>query len=282
MIWGSAFVAQRMGMSHIGPFTFNGIRFALGAVALVPLVGHSFPYGVIRRAHRVDMSGASPVAIGLFTGIVLFGAAALQQIGLVYTTAGKAGFITGLYVVIVPLLGLIWGHRPHVAGWGAVGLATFGLYLLSITEAFTFAPGDLWELGGAFLWAVHMVLLGRFAPRADPLRLARMQYLVCSGLSLVVAVAAESVTAAALWAASGAIVYGGMLSVGIAYTLQVVAQRKAPPAHAAIILSMEGVFAAVAGWLVLGETLTPRALCGCALMLVAMLMAQLRPFGTNM
>jgi drug/metabolite transporter (DMT)-like permease len=275
VIWGSAFVAQRVGMSHVGPLTFNGLRFALGALVLLPLAwrGDRPPLG-----HGGDDPGKNPWTVlwgGGLAGVVLFSGAALQQVGLVYTTAGKAGFITGLYVIIVPLMGLFLGHRPGWGGWAGAGMAAYGLYLLSVTGAWTFAPGDLWELFGAFFWAAHVLILGWLSPRVDRLKLAWTQYMVCSVLSLIGAGLTETMSLDGIEGALIPILYGGVLSVGIAYTLQVVAQRHAPPTHAAIILSLEAVFAAMAGWLVLGEALSLKALIGCALMFSGMLSALL-------
>jgi drug/metabolite transporter (DMT)-like permease len=273
-IWGGAFVAQRVGMDHVGPLTFNGVRFALGALTLLPLAFKE-------RRKPVTLSG-SPFTTGqtmwggVSAGLVLFAGATLQQVGLVYTTAGKAGFITGLYVVLVPLLGMVWKQRPSGGGWAGAFLAAVGLYFLSVTEELTLAPGDAWELAGAFMWAGHVLVLGWLSPRAKVIWLACVQYLVCSLLSLIVAGATETITGRGLIAAAVPILYGGVFSVGVAYTLQVVAQRVAPPTHAAIILSLEAVFAAIAGCLLLGEELTLRALLGCGLMLAGMLVTQLR------
>jgi drug/metabolite transporter (DMT)-like permease len=277
VIWGAAFVAQRVGMEQVGPLTFNGIRFALGAVALLPLVLRSAPR---HAAHAAAVPGRKPGLArwgGLLAGAVLFAGATLQQVGLVYTTAGKAGFITGLYVVIVPFLGLLWGQRTDAGTWLGAGLAAVGLYFLSVTESFTIAYGDLLELVGAFLWAGHVHIVGWLAPRTNPVKLACGQFAVCSVLSLAGAGLTETVTLEAVRAAAVPILYGGLMSVGIAYTLQVVAQKDAPPAHASIILSLESVFAALAGWAVLDETLGLRAAVGCLLMFAGFLLAQLWP-----
>lgn len=277
VIWGSAFVAQRVGMSYVGPLTFNGVRFALGALILLPFArrGEGQPHPI----EGVNRNRANPFFLAWFggglAGVLLFSGAALQQVGLVYTTAGKAGFITGLYVIIVPLMGLFLGHWPGWGGWAGAGMATVGLYLLSVTEGWAFAPGDLWELFGAFFWAAHVLTLSWLSPKLDRIRLACTQYGVCSLLSLTGALVTETITVDGIYGAMGPILYGGILSVGIAYTLQVVAQRHAPPTHAAIILSLEAVFAALAGWLVLGEMLTIRALIGCGLMFSGMLSALL-------
>jgi len=276
LIWGSAFVAQRIGMNYVGPLTFNGVRFALGAIALLLLTWRR------NTIFRTDGNLLQPIITfrvfwgGTLAGLVLFVAATLQQIGLVYTTAGKAGFITGLYVIFVPLMGLFFGHRPGWGGWLGACLATIGLYLLSVTETLTFAPGDLWELSGAFFWAAHVLVLSRLSPSMNPIKLAFAQYAVCAFLSLFAAFFIEIITLDGLQKASVAILYGGILSVGLAYTLQVVAQRYVPPTHAAVILSTEAVFAALAGWLVLDEILSLRNLIGCILIFSGMLATLLR------
>jgi drug/metabolite transporter (DMT)-like permease len=275
IIWGAAFVAQRMGMEHIGPFTFNGVRFALGALALQPLIW--------RMQKGRDGAGVEPARIircGLLAGCVLFAGAALQQVGIVYTTAGKAGFITGLYVVMVPLFGLMLGQRAGVGTWLGALAAAAGLYLLSVNEDFSIAYGDVLELVGAVFWAAHVLLIGRLSPgmdATDAVKLAAAQFAVCSALSLGAGVIFEPVTWEGIRAAAVPILYGGLMSVGVAYTLQVVAQRDADPAHAAIILSLEAVFAAVTGFFLLDEVLATRALIGCGLMLGGMLLSQLKP-----
>jgi len=271
-IWGSAFVAQRVGMNHVGPLTFNGIRFALGALVLVPVVGW-------RNGRNQKSEGTlfSLIQGGIIAGVVLFAGATLQQIGLVYTTAGKAGFITGLYVIFVPILGLFWGLRLSIGGWVGAGLAASGLYLLSVTESFTLAPGDLWVLLGAIFWAVHVLVLSRLSPRLDTIKLACAQFAVCAFLSLIGAALTETLTLEGLKGATLPILYGGIFSVGTAYTLQVVAQKDAPAIHAAIILSLEAVFSAVFGWLILGEVMNNRGITGCILMLTGMLVVQICP-----
>ena len=275
IIWGGAFVAQRVGMDFVGPLTFNGVRFALGALTLLPLALRGNKNRGTGQDLDNNFSSKQAILGGGLAGLVLFAGASLQQVGLVYTTAGKAGFITGLYVVIVPILGMLWKQWP---GWGAstgAVLAAVGLYFLSVTAEFNLAPGDAWELAGAFMWATHVLILGWLSPKVDVLKLACAQYAVCSCLSLLVAGHTETITVHGLGEATIPILYGGVMSVGIAYTLQVVAQKVAPPTHAAIILSLEAVFAALAGWLILGEVLTTRGLFGCGLMLAGMVVSQL-------
>jgi len=276
IIWGTGFVAQRVGMTYVGPLTFNGARFALGAMVLLPIAGRSEPNSQMDPGLVESLTGWPALYGGVLAGLVLFVAATLQQVGLVFTSAGKAGFITGLYVIIVPLLGLFWGHRPGWGGWLGACLATGGLYLLSITGVMTFAPGDLWVLAGAFFWAVHVLLLSWLSPRMNGIKLACGQYAVCALLSLIGAGFTEDITLNGMRGALTAILYGGVISVGVAYTLQVIAQRDAPPIHAAVILSLEAVFAAIAGWLVLDEMLSTRGLIGCILMFSGMLTALLR------
>jgi drug/metabolite transporter (DMT)-like permease len=196
-------------------------------------------------------------------------------VGLVYTTAGKAGFITGLYVVIVPILGLLWGQRPGMGTWVGAFLAAIGLYFLSITQDFTISFGDFLELIGAVFWAAHVHIIGWFSPRVNSIRLAFFQFAACCVLSFLAAVIIEVITIQGLIQALIPILYGGCVSVGVAYTLQVVAQKHAHPAHAAVLLSMEAVFAALGGWLILNETLSIRGLLGCGLMLSGMLLSQL-------
>ena len=275
IIWGFAFVAQRVGMDYVGPFTFNGIRFAIGSLSLLPLV-------LMSREQRTATNKILPnpglktiLFGGAALGLALFSGASLQQIGLVYTTAGKAGFITGLYVIMVPVLGLFWKQQPKIGTWIGAILAAIGLYFLSVTEQFTIEMGDLLVLIGAIFWAAHVLIVGWLSPRINPIKLAFSQYVACSILSLITASVVELITLSSIFEAAIPILYAGLLSVGIAYTLQVIAQRDAHPAHAAILLSLEAVFAAVGGWLILGEIISPRGLVGCGLMLAGMLLSQL-------
>lgn len=269
LIWGFGFVAQRVGMDHVGPYTFNGLRFILGACCLLPLV--------LRRSRQPVLTEQQMSAwtAGLIAGVFLFAGATLQQVGLQYTTAGKAGFITGLYVVFVPIIGLLFGQRTNAGTWIGALLAVVGLYLLSIQGALQISFGDLLETIGAVFWACHVLVLGYLSPRTSPVKLAMVQFFVCGFLSLGVAFALETISLAAIAQAGIPIFYGGVISVGAGYTLQVVVQRKAHPANAAIILSLESPFAALGGWLLLNEFLSGRGLTGCMLMLGGMLVSQL-------
>ncbi|OEC50012.1 MULTISPECIES: DMT family transporter [Pseudomonadaceae] len=270
-IWGAAFVAQRLGMDAIGPFLYTGLRFALGALVLLPLL-----YLLPRGEHH------EPMNQGLLLGGVLMGLALslginLQQVGLLFTSVTNSGFITGLYVIIVPLLGLLLGHRTGMGTWIGALLAVGGMFLLSVGDNFQVARGDWLQLAGAVVWGVHVLLVGFFASRHDPVRLAILQFITCAVISLALALVLEDIRLDAIVSAGPAILYGGVIAVAIGYTLQVVAQKHAIASHAAIILSLEAVFAAIAGALMLNESLHTRGYLGCALMFVGMLVAQLWP-----
>jgi drug/metabolite transporter (DMT)-like permease len=277
VLWGAAFVAQRAAMRHMGPMTFNGVRFALGALALLPVIA----FFRRRRAVR-QTDGSTPVGSlrlhivgGVAAGLVLLLAATLQQAGIVYTTAGKAGFITGLYMPLVPILGLFLGQRTSFATWTGATLAVVGLYFLSITGPMQINRGDGLVMLCAVVWAVQVLLIGILAPKTDPLLLGLVQFSVVAVGSLIGAGWAETITMDALRAGAVPIAYGGLVSVGIAFTLQLVGQRTSPPAHAALLLSLETVFAGLTGYWILGERFGGRELAGAALMLVGMLLSQL-------
>jgi drug/metabolite transporter (DMT)-like permease len=277
MIWGSAFVAQRLSLDAIGPFLFTGLRFLLGALVVLAMLVCA------RRAALAELSKREPggarelFGAGVLLGLVLAASISLQQIGLQYTKVANAGFISSLYVVIVPLLGVLFRHRTGFGTWLGATLAALGMYFLSVNEHFSILYGDWYQLAGALVISVQMMLVGRFALRHDPLMLALVQFVTCGLACLVVGLAIEPVSLVVIERAAPTILYGGALSVGIAYTIQVVAQKHATPSHAAVIFSMEGVFAALAGWLVLGETLSARALFGCTLMLAGLIVCQVMP-----
>jgi drug/metabolite transporter (DMT)-like permease len=274
-IWGFAFVAQRSGMEVIGPFAYSATRFALGAVSLLPLLwlqrrrGTATPYPPLAPARRAGWAALA--------GLVLFAGANLQQVGLVHTTAANAGFITSLYVILVPIVGAFLGRLSGARIWVGAVLAVVGLYVLSIGEGFTMAPGDVLELLGAFFWTGHILLINRLVARMEALEIAVGQFVTCALLSLGAALLWEPAPFAGVGAATWPILYGGLLSIGVAYTLQIVAQRSAHPAHASIIMSLEALFAGVGGVLLLGEPLTARLAAGGALMLAGVVVSQLGP-----
>jgi drug/metabolite transporter (DMT)-like permease len=267
-IWGFAFVAQRIGMEHVGPFLFNGVRFALGGISLLPVF---FITG--GKSSALDRSS---LTAGALAGILLFGGASLQQIGIQYTTAGKAGFITGLYVVLVPLLGSFLGTQSGKYRWIGAFSTAIGLYLLSVNTEFSVNTGDFLVFLSAFFFACHVLYLAKVSPLQNPILLSILQYLIVSLCSILYAFHAERIQFHSLLSAWLPILYGGIFSVGIAYSLQVIAQKKAHPTHAAILLSMEGLFAAMGGALLLGERLTVRETFGAFLMLSGMVISQWR------
>lgn len=276
-IWGFAFTAQRAGLEYIGPFLFTGVRFILGVVVLAPLLLFRSRRSKLspRESDTASLLSTPKLArAGVIAGVFLFLGVSFQQVSLLYTTAGKAGFITGLYVIIVPILGMIWRQRTGTGTWIGAIFAVFGLYLLSVTSGFRIGTGDLLVLAGAFFWAFHVHVIGRYTRKADSVKLAIVQYLFCGIVSLIVAFFTESIAFEPIINAALPIAYGGICSVGIAYTLQIVAQKSAPASHAAIIMSLEGVFAVIGGFLILGETLSPRGFAGCGLMLCGMIISQ--------
>ncbi len=267
-IWGLAFVAQRAGAEAMDAFSFNAVRFALGAVSLLPLVAF-----LDRRSGSGGSWGQAMVP-GLINGLFLFGGASLQQIGVEETTAGNAGFVTGLYIVLVPLVGLAFGHRASRWLWVGVALALAGLYLLTVGEGLAVASGDWFVLAGTVFWTGHILALERFSRRCDPIRLAVAQFVVCAVLSGAVALASQPRAFAGMGDAVIPLLYGGLGSVGVAYTLQVLGQRDAKASVAALLLSLEAVFAVIGGVVLLGEVLSVRSLFGCGLMLAGILLAQ--------
>lgn len=273
IIWGAAFVAQQIGMERgLGPMTFNGLRFALGCLSLVPVLLWR------RRGRKVAFEPAKlPIAGSVWAGLFLFAAASLQQIGLQYTSSANAGFITGFYILFVPVLGLFFGHRARMSLWGGIAVSLVGLYLLSVTGDFVMSKGDVLVMVGAVLWACQILAIDRVAGDGDPIVISLLQFAVCAILSLLAAVLFENWSLEAVKAGAGAVAYAGIMSVGVAFTLQVVGQKHCPPAPAAIIMSLEAVFAAIAGYLVLYQTLTDRALIGCFLILAGVLVVQLVP-----
>ena len=274
-IWGFAFVAQRIGMDFLGAFTFNGIRFAMGSISLLPVIYFFNKKSKVENsAERVDADIKTTVKSGMIAGIVLYIAASLQQVGLIYTTAAKAGFITSLYIVLVPILGIFLKQKTRSTTWIGAVTAAVGLYFLSINENLTIEFGDLLQIIGAFFWAAHIQLIDKFVKNVDAIKLSSVQFATCSVLSLITAFIFEEVNMSGIIDAIVPLLYGGIMSAGVAYTLQAVGQRNAKPSHAAIALSMEAVFAAIGGILLLKETLPLRGYFGCALMLAGMLISQ--------
>lgn len=275
LIWGLAFVFQRIAAASVGSLTFNAARFFLGALSVIPLI-RILPRDIVdgeevRRRHAFRRA----LVPGTLAGFILFGGSVLQQMGLVGTTAGKAAFITGLYIVLVPLAGLFFRHRPGLNTWAGALTATVGLWLLSVTAAFTISRWDLLVLIGAIFWTAHILVISHFSERVPVLHMALVQYLVTACLSIIGAALTEPWVPGALAGAWIPIVYGGVFSVGIAFTLQILGQKDSPPTVASLILSLETVFAALFGGIFLHETLGFRELLGAVLMGAGMVLAQL-------
>ena len=274
-IWGFAFVAQREGMETMGPFLFNTARFFIGTVFLLPIVWYLSKKN--KSQNNKETSTKKLLFAGSIAGLFLFLAASFQQVGIQYTTAGKAGFITGLYIFFVPLIGIFFGQRTGSGTWLGAFIAVIGLYFLSINEDLSIARGDLFQLICAIFFAAHILVIGYVAKSMDPLKLSLIQYFVSAVLSFFIAVAIEVITWEMIVDTAIPLLYAGIMSIAIGYTLQVVAQQHAKSSHAAIILGLEGAFAVLGGWLILDENLSTRGLLGCGLMLSGMFLSQLLP-----
>ena len=272
VIWGSAFIAQSVGMDHIGPMTFQASRCGLGALFLIPII---FLFEKDKKRHFKNWADAKLWKTGFFCGTALFVAAGLQQVGLVYTSAGKAGFITAMYIVLVPILGLFLKRKPPVSAWISVVVAVAGLYLLSCVGASEINLGDILMLGGALGFAVQITLVDELAGDLDGLRLNCIQAFVCSVFSAVVMFLTETPTFSGIVSAAIPIGYAGICSMGIAYSLQIIGQKHLEPTPASLIMSLESVFAALCGWLLIHERMSPAELCGCALVFSAVIISQL-------
>ena len=272
MIWGFAFVAQRIGAESLGTFYFNGIRFMLGALSLIPVF-------LLFEREKFDKNKFKKTLIAaVVCGTVLFIASALQQYGIELTgSAGKAGFITGLYTVLVPIVAFVLYKKSGGIGmWAGACLAVTGLFLLSVNEGFTVEFGDLMLLIGAFFWTAHILVIDKFVENVSPLKFASLQFAVCAILNLAFAFAFESFDMKAVEAALVPLLYGGLASVGIAYTLQIISQKNSDPSTAAIIFSLESVFSAIGGAIILGEKMSVRGYIGCALIFSGIILSQIK------
>ncbi len=273
-IWGSGFVAQRAGMETLGPYSFNAARFVFAFLSLLPL----WWYMKQRHQGKPQLQESYSTVFwlgGLLAGSLLFAGFSLQQVGLQYTTAGNAGFITSIYIVIVPLLGLAMGQSTRMNTWIGIIFAVTGLYILSIWPDFQINKGDSLELIGAFFWAAHVVTMGWIAQRIrDSIGFSMLQFIVAACWAIASTVILENPSLADFKAALLPLLYAGFMVSGIAFTLQLIAQRTVNASSAALILSGEAVFALLAGWLFLEETVTVKALIGCSFMLAGLLISQ--------
>jgi drug/metabolite transporter (DMT)-like permease len=272
IVWGFAFVAQKVGMDSIGPMAYNGIRFLLGSASLLPVIWFfNKKAKTPKPPNKVNIWVA-----GLITGLVLFVAATIQQIGIVYTTAGNAGFITTMYVILVPVFGLFFKQKVNLQTWIAAIIALIGLYFLSVSEGLTIVIGDAIVFVSAFFWAAQVLLASYYAPKVNIIKLAAIQFAITGFLSLIISFFTETYDFQNIYNAIIPILYGGVLSVGLAFTLQLIGQKNVIPSHAAIILSLESLFAAIGGWLILSEQLTSTEMLGAALMLIGVILSQMK------
>lgn len=295
-VWGIAFVAQRVGMEYIGPLTFNGIRFAMAAIVLIPVA-----YFLERRPQRLqEIQTVEITADGqqnssaihtpetrkkqkrtlmiasLVCSIILFCGSTLQQMGIVTTSAGKTAFITALYIVLVPIFSMVLKHRPSLKCWIGVVFGTIGLYFLCITSTFDIAPGDLIVLIGAGFWACHILAIDYFLSKlSSPISMSMYQFALVAVISLIGAVIFEEISLSAILSSMIPLLYAGIMSGGVGFTFQILGQKHTNPTVASLILSLEAVFGAIFGFLILNEVMSTRELAGCILMFCAIIMSQL-------
>lgn len=279
MIWGFAFVAQLVGASSVGSFTFNAARFTLGGLSLIPVV-------LIFERQKTEKSRLrTTILSGMATGIILFAASTLQQLGVMYTgSAGKAGFLTGIYTVIVPIIGIFLKHKTSLNTWMGAVLAVIGLYFISFSEGFSsVGAGDIVLIIGAFMWALHIIVIDIFADRIYSLRFAMIQFIICALLSTICALLFEDISLKSVMEAKFPILYAGVMSVGVAYTCQIIGQKYADPTAASIILSTESIFSALGEAVILGLILTdwdytplsPLNYLGCGIIFCSVIISQL-------
>ena len=279
-IWGVAFVAQSVGGDQVGCFTFNGVRSLIGAVVLIPVILF------LDRQRKKELGeeeflkqrgdGKTLILGGICCGIMLCIASNFQQYGISFTTVGKAGFITALYIILVPILGLFVKKKVGAKIWFGVALATVGLYMLCMTsESFSLSRGDFLVLICAGFFSLHILIIDHFSPKCDGVRLSCIQFFVCGIISMAAAFIFENPNLEAIISGWLPILYAGVLSCGVAYTLQIVGQKNMDPTVASLILSLESVFSVLAGWVILNQTLSGRELFGCVLMFGAIILAQL-------
>ncbi len=270
-IWGVAFVAQSVGMEYVGPFTFNACRFLIGGIVLIPCIL------LFRKKNKRKEPKNQKTAVvgGICCGSILFAASSFQQFGVASTTVGKAGFITALYIVIVPLLGIFLRKRIPWSVWVSVVLAIIGMYLLCMTEGLKVGKGDIYVFVCAICFSFHILVIDYFSPKTDGVLMSCIQFFTAGIISAIMMLIFENPELSAIFAAWAPILYAGIMSCGVAYTLQVVAQKNTDPVLASLILSLESAFSLLAGWVILGQKLSPKELGGCGLVFCAIILAQI-------
>jgi drug/metabolite transporter (DMT)-like permease len=274
-IWGTAFVAQRRGMDYVGPVTFIAVRFLIATVSLLPVIYVRSIFSRNAEGERPPVFSLPLIKSGAWCGVVIFACGMFQQIGIMYTTVGKSGFITTLYIVIVPIFGLPLGLRMKWHSWCCVCIAIAGMYLLCVNESVSLNRGDVLTLFCAIFYAVHILLVNHYSPLVDGVKLSCAQFFVCGALALAAAFIFEEPKPQAIFSAWAPLLYTGVLSSGVAFTLQILGQRDVNPTAASLVMSLEAVFAVLMGWLLLSETLTAREISGCVLIFAANIAVQL-------
>lgn len=276
LIWGAAFVAQSVGGDAVGCFTFNGARCLIGGIVLIPVIFFLDRQKKISGEVGLQKQDRTWLKGGICCGLLLCIASNFQQVGISMTTVGKAGFITAMYILMVPIFGIFMKKKAGWKVWTGVVLAAAGLYLLCMTsEKFTVSKGDLYVLTSAFFFTIHILVIDHFSPKCDGVRMSCVQFLVCGVFSMILAFVSETPNMNTLLAGWKPLLYAGVLSCGLGYTLQIVGQKNTDPTVASLILSLESVFSVIAGWMILDQTLSERELLGCVLMLFAIVLAQL-------
>lgn len=282
-IWGVAFVAQSVGMDYVGGFTFNMVRSIIGAVVLLPVIWF-LNRGKAPSSQTPEEKAANRKTLiigGICCGVFLCLASNFQQFGIKYTTVGKAGFITACYIVIVPILGLFLKKKCSPFIWAAVVLALIGLYLLCIKDGFSIGKGDILVMICAVLFSFHILVIDYFSPKVDGVKLSCIQFLVSGILSAIPAFLLEKPQLTSICAAWMPILYAGVMSCGVAYTLQIIGQKDMNPTVASLILSLESCISVLAGWIILGQNLSTREILGCIIMFGAIILAQLPQKGSD-
>lgn len=273
LIWGCAFVAQSVGMDYVGPFTFNTARFLIGAIVLLPVI-----WFMDRQRKTGAEKGAGQKTLiigGICCGIALAVASTLQQWGILFTTVGKAGFITAMYIVIVPMLGIFIGKKVRPLIIGCVAIAVVGFYFLCMTESLRLGLGDFLVLLCAIAFSIHILVIDHFSPKVDGVKMSAIQFLTAAIISAVPTLLWEQPVFTEILQAWQPVLYAGVMSCGVAYTLQIIAQKNADPTVASLLLSLESVFSVLAGWVLLGQGLSLKELFGCVLIFCAIILAQL-------
>lgn len=272
-IWGTAFVAQSKGMDYVAPFTYNAVRTLICGIVLIPVV---FIFGQKSRRKASENNNKIGFIGGIICGLVLFAASSFQQLGISLTSAGKAGFITALYVVIVPVISIIFGQKSNLKMWICAFTAIVGFYFLCIKEGFRLSKGDLYVLICAVFYSVHIIVIDHFNSKgAAPVKMSCVQFFTAGTIMMICMFIFESPALSAVWDAKYTILYAGVMSCGVAYTLQIIGQKYTESTAAALIMSLESVFAALAGWIILSEHMSMKEFAGCILVFAAVVFSQL-------